>query len=67
MSGFVWQKSSYSNEGANCVNIASGPDGLVRLRESTDPEEILTAAPGRLRGLLAAIKKDRLPLPGAQR
>ncbi|CAL9394584.1 hypothetical protein SUDANB171_01324 [Streptomyces sp. enrichment culture] len=67
MRAFEWQKPSYSTEGANCVNIAAGPDGLLWLRESTEPEEILTVGSGCFRGLLTAIKKDRLPLRGAQR
>ncbi|MFF2412206.1 DUF397 domain-containing protein [Streptomyces sp. NPDC058092] len=27
MSEYNWQKSSYSTEGANCVNIAGASDG----------------------------------------
>ncbi|MFE0687515.1 DUF397 domain-containing protein [Streptomyces xiamenensis] len=67
MSAFEWQKSSYSTEGANCVNIAAAPGGLLWLRESIEPEEILAAGSGRFHGLLTAIKKDRLPLRGARR
>lgn len=64
MSAFEWQKSSYSAEGANCVNIAAAPDGLLRLRESTDPGTTLTVRPAALRGLLRAIKADPGRLPG---
>ncbi|MFF2377315.1 DUF397 domain-containing protein [Streptomyces xiamenensis] len=64
MKTFEWQKSSYSAEGANCVNIAAAPDGLLRLRESTDPGMTLTVRPDVLRGLLRAIKADPGRLSG---
>ncbi|MEU2790783.1 DUF397 domain-containing protein [Streptomyces sp. NPDC007100] len=51
-----WQKSSYSNEGVNCVNIAVAPDGTVRLRESDDPQVILSATRDGLAALLAVLK-----------
>ncbi|WP_030733693.1 DUF397 domain-containing protein [Streptomyces sp. NRRL F-2890] len=64
MSAFACQKSSYSAEGANCVNVAAAPDGLLRLRESTDPGMTLTVRPAALRGLLRAIKADPGRLTG---
>ncbi|MEU7222422.1 DUF397 domain-containing protein [Streptomyces chrestomyceticus] len=51
-----WQKSSYSNEGANCIYIAAASDGTVRLRESADPEVILSATREGLAGFVAALK-----------
>ncbi|MFE7116399.1 DUF397 domain-containing protein [Streptomyces sp. NPDC057654] len=60
MDSSAWQKSSYSNQGANCVNVTAAPDGTVRLREGDAPDAVLSMAPGALRGLLAAIKSDRL-------
>lgn len=51
-----WQKSSYSNAGVNCVNIAVAPDGTMRLRESGDPEVILSVTCEGLAGLVAALK-----------
>ncbi|MEU4200270.1 DUF397 domain-containing protein [Streptomyces sp. NPDC026294] len=56
-----WQKSSYSNEGANCIYIAAMPDGSVRLRESDDPQVILSANHDSLAALLAAIKGHGAP------
>lgn len=64
MKTFEWQKSSYSAEGANCVNVAAAPDGLLRLRESTDPGTTLAVRPAALRGLLKAIKADPGRLSG---
>ncbi|MFF0745212.1 DUF397 domain-containing protein [Streptomyces sp. NPDC004111] len=48
-----WQKSSFSGgaEG-NCLNIATAPDGTLRLRESDDPSTVLTATPRQLAALL---------------
>ncbi|KOG66428.1 hypothetical protein ADK76_02420 [Streptomyces griseoflavus] len=54
-----WQKSSYSNEGVNCLNVAAAPDGTVRLRESDAPEVILSTTREGLAGLVAAIKGRR--------
>ncbi|MEE1798839.1 MULTISPECIES: DUF397 domain-containing protein [unclassified Streptomyces] len=60
MPRYEWQKSSYSSEGGNCVNVAAAPDGTLRLRESDDPDVLLFLAPGQLGSLLIAIKADRL-------
>ncbi|MFI9229722.1 DUF397 domain-containing protein [Streptomyces rimosus] len=57
MSRLTWQKSSYSNAAVNCVNIAAAPDGTVCLRESDDPEVILSTTREGLAGLVAAIKR----------
>jgi hypothetical protein len=70
MPSYEWQKSFYSSEGGNCMNIAAAPDGTLRIRESDDPDVILATVPGPLGSLLIAIKADRLPgrsleLPGA--
>ncbi|MCX5200266.1 DUF397 domain-containing protein [Streptomyces sp. NBC_00237] len=48
-----WQKSSFSGgaEG-NCVNVATSPDGTLRLRESDDPATVLSATAGQLAALL---------------
>ena len=51
-----WQKSSYSSEGNNCVELANAPDGTIRLRESEDPTVALTLRPSDLRSLLAAAR-----------
>ncbi|MFE2944786.1 DUF397 domain-containing protein [Streptomyces sp. NPDC059255] len=60
MSTYTWQKSSYSPEGGNCVNVAAAPDGTLRIRESDDPGVLLSLAPGQLGALLIAVKGGRL-------
>ncbi|MEU5774536.1 DUF397 domain-containing protein [Streptomyces venezuelae] len=59
-----WQKSSYSNgtDGADCLELTLRRDALL-LRESDDPDHILTLTPAALSALIshathpAAIRK----------
>ena len=53
-----WQKSSYSSEGNNCVELATAPDGTIRLRESDDPAITLTIRTATLTPLLSAARED---------
>ncbi|MDQ0950120.1 hypothetical protein QFZ24_004043 [Streptomyces phaeochromogenes] len=53
-----WQKSSYSSEGNNCVELATAPDGTIRLRESDDPTTTLTLRPPGLYSLLATARRE---------
>ncbi len=62
MHAYLWQKSSYSTEGANCLNLATAPDDTLRLRESDDPGRILAVARKGLSALLVAIKEGTCPL-----
>jgi len=53
-----WQKSSYSSEGNNCVELATTPDGTIHLRESDAPATTLTLHPSGLHSLLAAARRE---------
>lgn len=53
-----WQKSSYSSEGNNCVELATAPDGTIRLRESDEPTTALTLRPSGLYSLLVAARRE---------
>jgi hypothetical protein len=55
-----WQRSSYCQEGANCLNLAVTPDHATLLRESDDPATVLATTPARLAALLAGVKANRL-------
>ncbi|MGW2539296.1 DUF397 domain-containing protein [Kitasatospora sp. NPDC001574] len=33
-----WRKSSHSNNGGNCVEVADGHAGVMPVRDSKDPE-----------------------------
>ncbi|MFI6626279.1 DUF397 domain-containing protein [Streptomyces sp. NPDC050528] len=52
----VWQKSTYSPDASNCVYVAQGPAGAIRLRESDTPDTILTTTTDGLRRLIDALK-----------
>lgn len=55
MSTTPWQKSSFSGDASNCVNVASGEDAVL-LRESDEPGVVLRTSPERFRALLASVK-----------
>ncbi|MGV9270836.1 DUF397 domain-containing protein [Kitasatospora sp. NPDC003701] len=38
LSGARWRKSSHSQQGGNCVEVAPGFPGLMPVRDSKDPE-----------------------------
>ncbi|KRV51262.1 hypothetical protein AQ490_00370 [Wenjunlia vitaminophila] len=51
-----WQKSSFSQQASSCLYLAAAPDGTVKLRESDNPDVILTTAPATLGALIRGIK-----------
>ncbi|MFD8380608.1 DUF397 domain-containing protein [Streptomyces sp. NPDC059679] len=59
MSTYQWRKSSYSADAGNCVNVAAA-DGNVAIRESDEPEAILTTTPAALRAFIRGTKAGRL-------
>ncbi|MEC4020537.1 DUF397 domain-containing protein [Streptomyces sp. H27-D2] len=59
MSPLYWQKSSYSSEASNCVELATAPDGSIWLRESDDPDGVLTVGRPGLSAFLLAVKAGR--------
>ncbi|MET7848357.1 DUF397 domain-containing protein [Streptomyces avermitilis] len=58
MPELTWQKSTYSAQGANCVYVAATPTGTVHLRESDDPDVILTTTRSPLLSLIRTLKED---------
>lgn len=57
MTGLRWQKSTFSEGGADtCVELARDDTGTVHLRESDTPGIALTSAPSALAALLDGIK-----------
>ncbi len=59
-----WQKSSYSATSSNCVDVAAMGDGTVYLRESADPDTVLTVTPAALRAFLRTVKAGSLAEAG---
>ncbi|MFK8848827.1 DUF397 domain-containing protein [Streptomyces sp. Ac-502] len=58
MSSLVWQKSTYSSEGDNCLELAVGLEDAVLLRESDDPFVVVTVSPVVLGGLVRSVRSD---------
>ncbi|MFF2746377.1 DUF397 domain-containing protein [Kitasatospora sp. NPDC058048] len=50
------QNSIYSSESANCIYLVVAPEGGIKLRESDDPDTVLTASPGALGAFLCGVK-----------
>jgi hypothetical protein len=55
MSQLNWQKSSFSGDKADCVEIASKGD-LVYIRESDDPTTIVTTTRAKLNAWINGAK-----------
>jgi Domain of unknown function (DUF397) len=53
----IWQKSSFSGAGPdnNCVEVATIGDAK-KLRESDEPDVVITTTPDMLAGLILGIK-----------
>ncbi|MBP8533758.1 DUF397 domain-containing protein [Streptomyces sp. MK37H] len=60
MAPLQWRKSSFSTgDAANCVELAADPTGTPHLRESDDPEVVISTTPAALRAFLRAAKAGR--------
>ncbi|WP_324618151.1 DUF397 domain-containing protein [Streptomyces sp. RTd22] len=51
-----WQKSSYSQEGSACLYVAAPAPHTIALRESDEPDVILTTTPATLGTFIRAAK-----------
>ena len=52
-----WRKSSYSNSGANCVEIARIRNGKIAVRDSKDPDGgMLSFSPDEWETFIAKIR-----------
>ncbi|MEU1664625.1 DUF397 domain-containing protein [Streptomyces sparsogenes] len=60
MSARDWQKSSYSAQGNACLYVSSTDNATIRLRESDDPDTILTTTPTTLRTFIRSAKAGHL-------
>ncbi|MFE7120879.1 DUF397 domain-containing protein [Streptomyces sp. NPDC057654] len=50
-----WQKSTYSTDQANCVELAASSAGF-HLRESDEPEAVVTVTRSELRTFIRAVR-----------
>lgn len=58
MSEISWQKSSFSggDAGNSCLELAPASSGFRHLRESDDPDNVITTDVAKLRAFLLAAK-----------
>ncbi|MFF3753914.1 DUF397 domain-containing protein [Streptomyces sp. NPDC002018] len=50
-----WQKSSFSGEGAQCVEVAEH-GGRIQVRESDEPNVVATTSRANLAAFIAGVK-----------
>ncbi|MCX5526631.1 DUF397 domain-containing protein [Streptomyces bobili] len=50
-----WQKSTYSGDSSNCVYVAASTTGTIRLRESDEPDIIVTTTTQSLHALIRSL------------
>ncbi|MFD8624814.1 DUF397 domain-containing protein [Streptomyces hygroscopicus] len=55
-----WQKSSYSSTGNACLYVSAPDNATIRLRESDQPDTILTTTPTALSAFIRSAKAGRL-------
>ncbi|MET9252108.1 DUF397 domain-containing protein [Streptomyces sp. NPDC003717] len=52
-----WQKSSFSGGGGeNCVELGKARDGTIKVRESDDPNVVVTTSHEKLAAFIAGVK-----------
>ncbi|GAA5613803.1 DUF397 domain-containing protein [Streptomyces platensis] len=57
-----WFKSSYSNNGGNCIEVAANIPGAVPVRDSKDPNgPALTFTANGWSSFVAAVKNGKFP------
>ncbi|WP_327155536.1 DUF397 domain-containing protein [Streptomyces tubercidicus] len=57
-----WFKSSYSNNGGNCIEVAANIPGVVPVRDSKDPHSpSLAFTPNGWSSFVAAVKGGEFP------
>ncbi|MEW2142661.1 DUF397 domain-containing protein [Micromonospora vinacea] len=60
LTGAVWRKSTRSNNGGECVEVADNLLGIVGLRDSKDPTgPVLTFSPVAWRTFIGTVKAER--------
>lgn len=55
MSEITWQKSSFSTDGNECVELARSGEAIL-MREGDTPGLIVTTTPEKLRAFLLGVK-----------
>ncbi|WP_221352714.1 DUF397 domain-containing protein [Streptomyces beigongshangae] len=56
MTHLHWQKSTHSETGSSCVYLATPSPKTILLRESDEPETVLTTGPPQLAALISTLR-----------
>ncbi|MEV5511045.1 DUF397 domain-containing protein [Streptomyces orinoci] len=56
----IWQKSTFSSSGAECLTVKRDSNGFLQFRESDEPSVTLRVTCAGLKAMLAAIRTCRL-------
>ncbi|GAA0696019.1 hypothetical protein GCM10009548_80530 [Streptomyces malaysiensis subsp. malaysiensis] len=59
MSQLNWRKSTFSENQANCVELAAAHDG-IHIRESDEPDTVIHTRPATIRSFIRAVRATRL-------
>ncbi|MFI1334520.1 DUF397 domain-containing protein [Streptomyces sp. NPDC020845] len=63
MHEYVWQRSSFCGGGGNnCIEVAANGD-VIAMRESSEPDVLITANRDTLRAFVLGLKAGRLDVP----
>jgi len=63
LTGAVWRKSERSNNGGNCVEVATNLPGIVAVRDSKDADgPALTVSPAEWSAFLAGVRAGEFSL-----
>jgi hypothetical protein len=64
MTDLAWQKSSFSGTGTSndCLEVATAPDGRLRLRESDQPVAVVTTVPAQWDVFVKGVKAGEFDL-----
>ncbi|WP_370420306.1 DUF397 domain-containing protein [Streptomyces sp. QH1-20] len=57
MSKITWQKSSFSGDRDDCIELSRQEDAIL-MRESDDPGVIVTTSPDKLRAFILGVKNN---------
>lgn len=57
----AWQKSTHSEEASSCVYLATPSPKTILLRESDEPETVLTTGPAQLAALISTLRALHRP------
>ncbi|MEV6811378.1 DUF397 domain-containing protein [Micromonospora sp. NPDC051296] len=59
LTGAIWRKSTRSNNGGDCVEVADNLPGVVGLRDSKDPNgPVLAFNPAAWTAFVARVKQE---------